>query len=109
MKTRSAKAKGRRLTCWLREQLIQHFNLQPDDIITPPTSVPGEDLLLSPVARAKIPYSFECKNQEKLNIWAAIKQCIANSKGYIPVVVFSRNREEHYVVMRANDFFDLIK
>ena len=36
----------------------------------------GEDIQLSPAARKLIPFAFECKNQEKLNIWESLKQGI---------------------------------
>ena len=39
----------------------------------------GEDIKLSPAARKLIPYSFECKNQEKLNIWEALSQAEENA------------------------------
>ena len=29
----------------------------------------GEDIVLSPAAKKAIRYSFECKNQERLNLW----------------------------------------
>ena len=34
----------------------------------------GEDILLSPAARKLFPFSVECKNQEKLNIWSSLEQ-----------------------------------
>ena len=30
-------------------------------------------------ARKLIPYAFECKNQEKLNIWSSLEQAEENS------------------------------
>ena len=34
----------------------------------------GEDLIMARAAREKFPYSIECKNVEKLNVWEAYKQ-----------------------------------
>ena len=62
MKTRSAKAKGRRLQNKIRDLLLEEFKeLEPDDIRTAIMGETGEDIKLSPAARKKIPYSFECK------------------------------------------------
>ena len=80
MKTRSAKAKGRRLQNKIRDLLLEEFKeLEPDDIRTAIMGETGEDIKLSPAARRKIPYSFECKNQEKLNIWESLKQVIKSN------------------------------
>ena len=43
----------------------------------------GEDIKLSP-ARKEIPYSFECKNQESINIWKSLEIGKENSNGYTP-------------------------
>ena len=93
MKSRSCKSKGRRLVMVLRKAVLAAFpHLHPDDIQPVPTSVGGIDLKLSPAARKCWPWSTECKNVEKLNIWAAIQQAEANADGHAPAVVLSRNR-----------------
>tara|TARA_R100000008_G_C3561399_1_gene156419 strand:+ start:804 stop:1148 length:345 start_codon:yes stop_codon:yes gene_type:complete len=110
MKTSSAKAKGRRLQQEVRALLVEAFHqLLPDDIRSTGMGQSGEDLQMSPLARQHIPFSFECKNQEKLNIWSAIKQAEANDQGYDPAVVFKRNRTETYVAIPFKTFVDLIK
>lgn len=92
MKSRSAKAKGRRIIEELREAILRAFpELQRDDILIQPTSVGGEDLKLSPAARMLFPFAVEGKNKESLNIWSAIAQAQANAKGNPPAVVFRRN------------------
>ena len=70
MKTSSGKAKGRRLQNKIRDVLLEHFSeqLEPDDIRSQIMGMSGEDIVLSPAARKIIPYSFECKNQEKLKL-----------------------------------------
>ena len=56
MKTRSAKAKGRRLQNKIRDLLLEEFKeLEPDDIRTAIMGETGEDIKLSPAARRKIP------------------------------------------------------
>ena len=110
MKTRSAKAKGRRLQNKIRDLLLEEFKeLEPDDIRTAIMGETGEDIKLSPAARKKIPYSFECKNQEKINIWESLKQAESNSEKGKPVLIFKRNRSKTYAVLEIEDFISLIK
>ncbi len=110
MKTRSAKAKGRRLQNKIRDLLLEEFKeLEPDDIRTAIMGETGEDIKLSPAARRKIPYSFECKNQEKLSIWSSLEQAESNSGDYPPVLIFKRNRSKTYVTIELDEFLKLIK
>lgn len=54
-------------------------------------------------------FSFECKNQEKLNIWKALEQS-RNDAGYkIPVVLFTKNHELDYACIEMDDFLNLLK
>ena len=110
MKTRSGKAKGRRLQNKVRDVLLEHFSeeLEPDDIRTAIMGETGEDIKLSPAARKLIPYSFECKNQEKLNIWSSLEQAEENSGVYPPVLIFKRNRSKTYVTIELEEFMKLI-
>ena len=110
MKTSSGKAKGRRLQNKVRDVLLEHFSdkLEPDDIRTAIMGETGEDIKLSPAARRLIPYSFECKNQEKLNIWSSLEQAEENSGDYPPVLVFKRNRSKTYVTIELEEFMKLI-
>ena len=110
MKTRSAKSKGRRLQNKIKEILLEAFTeLEPDDIKSAIMGDSGEDIQLSPAARKLIPYSIECKNQEKLNIWGALEQAEKNSGDSKPVLIFKRNRSKTYAVLEIEDFIDLIK
>ena len=110
MKTRSGKAKGRRLQNKIRDLLLEHFSdkLEPDDVKVAIMGETGEDIKLSPAARRLIPYSFECKNQEKLNIWSALEQASENSGDYPPVLIFKRNRSKTYVTMDIKEFLRLL-
>ena len=110
MKTRSAKSKGRRLQNKVKEILLEAFTeLEPDDIRTAIMGETGEDIKLSPAARRQIPFSFECKNQEKINIWESLNQAEENSGDSNPVLIFKRNRSKTYAVLEIEDFIDLIK
>ena len=111
MKSRSAKAKGRRLQQKVRDLLLETFSeeLEPDDIRSAIMGESGEDIKLSPAARKLIPYSIECKNQEKLNIWEALSQAEENSGVSTPVLIFKRNRSKTYAVLPIEEFINLIK
>ena len=74
MKTQSAKAKGRRLQQWFRDLLIDKLGIHKEDIESRSMGAGGEDLIMARSARQKFPYSIECKNQEKINIWESYKQ-----------------------------------
>jgi len=110
MKTSSGKAKGRRLQNKIRDLLLEHFSdkLEPDDVKVAIMGESGEDIKLSPAARKLIPYSFECKNQEKLSIWSALEQAAENSGDYPPVLIFKRNRSKTYVTIELEEFIKLI-
>jgi|TARA_R110001583_G_scaffold47099_2_gene147570 hypothetical protein len=109
-KARSAKAKGRRLQNFLRDLLRSAFpSLHEDDIKSQTMGMTGEDIILSPHARQSIPYSFECKNVERLNLWEAINQCETNCSDRTPVVVIKRNRTNAYAVLPVESFIELIK
>jgi|TARA_B110000495_G_C23001882_1_gene591378 hypothetical protein len=111
MKTRSAKNKGKRLQNSVRDVLLETFkeDLEPDDIKSAVMGDSGEDIQLSPAARKLIPYSIECKNQEKLNIWSSLEQAEGNSKESTPVLIFKRNRSKTYAVVELKEFIKLIK
>lgn len=111
MKPSSAKAKGRRLQDQIREMLREHFRdvLEPDDITSAIMGQSGSDIIMSPAARRLFPYSIEAKNQEKLNIWSALKQAEQNCKeGTDPMVVFKKNHSETFVALRLSDFMKLL-
>lgn len=112
MKTRSAKAKGRRLQNFVVERLLEHFSkqLEEGDIMPAIMGESGEDIKRSPLAKKVFPYSIECKNQEKLNIWSALKQSQENCPDDdAPMMVFTRNRSDIYVALKFEDFLKLIK
>ena len=112
MKTASAKAKGRRAAVEVKKSLRMVFpSLEDDDILVTSSGVNGEDLVLSPKARSKIPLCFEVKNQEKLNIWKAIEQSKTHvkSRDHKPVVVFKRNNMPLHVAMSWEDFLSIFK
>ena len=109
MKTSSAKAKGRRLQQQFMQLLIEKLDIHPEDIESRAMGSGGEDLIMARAARAKFPYSIECKNQEKLNIWAAWEQANGNKGLYEPLVVIKKNGVRPLVVLDAENFLDMIR
>jgi|TARA_B100000035_G_scaffold234883_1_gene203134 hypothetical protein len=107
MKTQSAKAKGRRLQKEFRNLLIEKLNIHPEDIESRSMGASGEDLIMARAAREKFPYSIECKNVEKLNVWDAYKQAEANKGKHEPIVVMKKNNTKALVVIDAEYFVNL--
>ena len=109
MKTRSAKNKGKRLQNDVRDLILVTFTeLEPDDVRSTTMGDSGEDILLSPAARKLFPFSVECKNQEKLNIWSSLEQAEDNAGQHIPLLVFKRNRSKTYISMEINDLIKIL-
>ena len=117
MSAKSSKAKGRRLQNFVRDALHYVFietwkklpKLEEDDIKSQTMGMCGEDIVLSPAAKRLIPYSFECKNVEKLNIWSALEQADSNCDGRTPIVVFKRNHSKTYVAIEFAEWLKTIK
>ena len=109
MKTQSAKAKGRKFQQWTRDRLVESLNIHPEDIKSTSMGAGGEDVIMARAARQKFPYSIECKNQEKINIWSAYEQAAQNSGDYTPLVVLKRNRSKPLILIDAETFIDLHK
>ena len=64
---------------------------------------------MSKAARNKFPYSVECKNQERLNVWSAWEQANTNKGLYEPLVVIKKNGVRPLVLLDAENFLDMIK
>jgi hypothetical protein len=109
--TSAAKAKGRRLQDFVAESFRKmHPSLEEDDVKTAIMGESGTDIKLSPAARRLIPFDTECKNQEKLNIWASISQCETNCKeSRIPLLVFKRNRTKTYACIEFEKLLELLQ
>ena len=109
MKSRSAKNKGKRLQNKVRDLILEKFKtLEPDDVRSTTMGDSGEDVLLSPAARKKFPFSVECKNQEKINIWESLKQAETNSNNHTPLLIFKRNRTKTYAVLEFDKLLELL-
>lgn len=110
MRPQSCKAKGRRLQCFVVDELMEAFpELREGDLRSTSSGANGEDVQMSPRAQELIPYSFEAKNQERLNIWAAIEQANTNANRRVPVVVIKKNHSAPHVVLPWKAFLRLIR
>ena len=110
MKARSAKNKGRKLQNLVRDRLRFVYTeiLETNDIESQVMGMSGEDIVLSPAAKRVIPYSFECKNQERLNLWSSLEQAESNCEDRQPVLIFKRNRSKIYATIEFEHFIKLI-
>ena len=110
MNVRSVKAKGRRLQNLVRDALREAFSsLEEEDIKSQTMGMTGEDIVLSPRARKLIPYSFECKNVERLQFWSTVEQAESNIKdNTFAAIVVKKNRREPYVAVSLDHFLELI-
>ena len=110
MKTSSCKAKGRRLQDAVVKSLYENYKqLREGDIRPAIMGESGRDVKLSPTAEDVIPFDVECKNQEKINIWAAMEQAKENVKeGRIPLVIFKRNHSKTYAILEWEHLLELL-
>ena len=93
----------------MRDTLREVYpELHDDDVKSQTMGMPGEDIVLSPAARKLIPYSFECKNKERLDLWKSLEQALTNCNGRTPVLIIKRNRSRVYAVIEYDRFLDLI-
>ena len=107
--TASKKAKARTLQNKLREELLKLFpELHVDDIKSTPMGVQGEDVQLSPAARQKLPYQFECKSMARFVGYTIMDQAKSHGK-YKPVSVIKADRKQPLVMLQLNDFLELLE
>jgi len=109
MKTSSAKAKGRFLQKLVVSKILNLFpNLTNRQVKSTPMGCKGDDVQLSEEAAKLFPFSIECKCQESLSIWAALKQAEGDNRDLTPLLVFKRNRSEVYCALKFEDFMRII-
>lgn len=117
MKTKSAKAKGRRLQQFVRDELRalmpDYYGLKDDDILSRGMGQAGEDIILSPHAKDFIPLSIECKNKERINVAEDFANCklraSKDSPDSFPILVHSKNRSDVLVTLEFKDFMKFFK
>lgn len=108
MRPSSCKDKGRRLQKLVVAQILAAWpHLTDDDVRSCSMGAGGEDVQLSPMARECFPYSVECKNTERVNVWNAMQQARANANGHTPCVIIKKNHEQPLCVVSLPEFMRL--
>ena len=109
MNTSTRKAKGKRLQKYVCNLILKYNSVLSDtDVKSIRMGRKGEDVQLSKKARELIPYSIECKNQEKMKyLWDAYEQAVNNSNNLEPMVVLKINNKKPLVLIDAEHFFKL--
>lgn len=110
-KSRSRKAKGRRLQQWVAEKIsiLTGIDCGKDcDIESREMGQAGVDVKLYGVAKDMFPFSIECKNAESWKIHKWIEQAQDNTAPETEwLLVCKRNRRDPVIVMDADAFFKL--
>lgn len=83
--------------------------LQPDDVKSTAMGQGGEDVKLSPAARAVFPYSVECKRNKSFAVYGPYAQAKANCRGYEPLLVIQGDRQKPLVLLDLDHFMELAK
>ena len=99
MNPKSVKAKGRVLQNLVRDKLHKLFPKLTEDIQSQTMGMKGMDIVLTPMARKKIPYAFECKNVERFDLWKTWEQAEDNAEKLSPVVVVKKNMKKPKVII----------
>lgn len=107
MKTKSLKAKGRVLQNLTRDYILGSFPLNIWDVTCAVMGESGVDIKLSQDAKKYFNFNVECKNVERLNLWAAWAQA-SKREGAPPLLVVKKNKMQPLVVLDMNTFFNLL-
>lgn len=106
--TLNANKKGKRFELKIAKDLAKKFD---SNIRRTPNSgglsIKGDIMATSGILSN---FNWECKNQEKLNIWKALHQSANDCVGSLktPLVVFTKNFENDYVALKYDDFVNLL-
>ena len=110
LKRRSAKAKGMSFQRWVRDELIDFFNLSKEShkIKSTSSGVKGVDIQFDEDLRW--PFATEVKRVEKLNVDEAFRQAEANTTGELfPLLIYKKNRQEPKAVIKFKDLLTILK
>lgn len=110
MNTASAKAKGRKLQQWVRDQWLALYpNLTHNDVRSTGMGQQGTDVQLSERARRVIPFDTECKSHAKFAVYSMFQQAAENTEeGRTPLLVIKQNHSEPLAVLRFDDFINIL-
>lgn len=110
----SAKNKGRKLQKDIASFILRLFpDLEPDDARSCPMGSGGEDVMLSPAARRRFPYSVECKARASPSIYKdydqAARHCAKATSKAEPLVITRGDRRKPLVTMSIEHFEQLLR
>jgi len=109
---KSCKAKARVLQNFIVEQFVAAFPTLECHLRPALMGEQGVDIQMTGAAHAIIPFGIEAKNVERVNIWAAYDQAVANAKrkGYAnPAVIIKKNRvKDPLVIIPFSAFLKLL-
>lgn len=110
MKTSSAKAKGRKLQQFVRDRIIDIYNLPKEDVVSTSMGAQGVDVKLSTAARELFPFSVEAKSYKKVAVYNWFKQAEDNTDGQTsPLLVVKQDRSKPLVVLSWDTFEYLVR
>ena len=94
----------------VRDLILAKFSLEADDVRSTSMGAGGEDILLSPVARQRVPLSIECKSREKIAVYGYYEQAETTAKGRgEPCVFIKQNRSKPLVIVDAEYFLETLR
>lgn len=109
MKIASAKAKGRGLQQKIASKLLAAFpQLEEGDIRSTSMSSGGEDVQLSPAARALVPHCIEAKKHAKHAVYTFYDQANTHGK-HQPLVVIEADRRKPLAIVDFDFYVELLK
>jgi hypothetical protein len=104
MKTKSAKAKGRKLQDWVRDLMRTVRGGDYEEIQCAIMGEKGADVKLTGEARVYFNWDIECKNREDFKgIYKYYSQAEAHGEGK-PVLFIKSNKRKPLVIVDAEDF-----
>jgi hypothetical protein len=106
MQIKSAKAKGRRLQNWVRDELFLALGISFDDITTAIMGESGVDVKLTKDKRYLFDFKIECKSQKDgfSAVYKAYNQCKNHSGKGEPLVIIRQDRHRPLAVLDAKFF-----
>lgn len=108
MNTKSRKSKGRRLQQYVAQKVREVFNLHSRDVRSTSMGAGGADVTLSEKAAKAFPWSVECKNTERLDLWGSWNQAKDNADELSPLLVVKRNMSDTLAIMDFDKFMEIV-
>lgn len=110
IRPQSCKAKGRKFQQEIERRIKGVFPLEGNDVRSTSMGCSGSDLIMSPRALQYLPYDWELKNQERVQLWATLKQTRSRieDNSVIPLVVIRKNRTKPVAVVPIVHYFHVV-